>query len=64
MVISVIMDNHERPCILHTQTNIRYAVVFAFVCAIANHQACLRRVELTETVVTQIFHAVTLKGWY
>jgi len=39
------------------------AVLFACVCAIANHQVCFRGVQLTETVeVTRVFHAVTLKG--
>jgi len=57
------MDNHERACILHTQqANIRRAVVFACVCAIANHQVCFRGIELAVTVVTRIFHAITLKG--
>jgi len=39
------------------------AVVFACVCAIANHQACFRGVELTEMIeVTQNFYVATLKG--
>ena len=50
------MDSHERAGILHTQANIRRAVVFACVCAFANHQVYFRGVELTETVVTRIFH--------
>jgi len=54
------MDNHERTGILHTQANIRRAVVFACVCVIANHQVCFRGVERTETVLTWILHAVTL----
>jgi len=53
----------KRACILHTQANIPRAVVFACLCAIANHQVCFRGVELTETVVTRIFHAVALKAW-
>jgi len=31
---------------LHTQANIRSAVVFYCVCAIANHQVCFRGLEL------------------
>jgi len=57
------MDNHERVCVMHTQANIRRAVVFACVCAIANHQMCFRGIGLTETLVIRIFHAVTLVGW-
>jgi len=59
MVLWVIKDNHERTCMLHTQGNNRRVVVFACVCATANHQMCFREVELTETVVTRIFHAIT-----
>jgi len=33
------------------------------VCTIVNDQACFRGVELTDIVVTRVFHAVTLKGW-
>ena len=53
------MDNHERACILHTQANIRRALVSACACAIANHQVCIRGVEIIETVVTRIFQAIT-----
>jgi len=46
----VTVAKHGRAFILHTQANIRRAVVFACVCAIANHQVCFRGVELTETL--------------
>jgi len=60
MVLWVIIDNHERTCILHTQADIRRAVVFACACAAANHLMYFRGVELAQTVVTRIFHAATL----
>jgi len=40
----------------HVYPNMRCAVVFAYVCAMANHQVCIQGV--TETVeVTRTFHA-------
>jgi len=53
-----IMENHEMAYILHTQTTMRRAVAHVLL----QTAKCLRGVELTETVLTQIFHAVTLKG--